>query len=140
MAQYIDKEKVETILRNLWKEDDGHNPEHRICYNKALQEVQCEIDTIEVKEVDLEKEIDEVIHNYKLNNHRHTSICSADIEWIAEHFFELGIKVQTNIKMTNLDDIFIENGIDPNSKQAKIFKESYYTALENLKYGRRISI
>ena len=49
---------------------------------------------IEVKEVDLEKEIDEVIHNNKLNNHRHTSICSADIEWIAEHFFELGLKTQ----------------------------------------------
>lgn len=43
----IDKEKVEEILRNLWKEDDGHNSEHRICYNKALQEVQCEIDTLE---------------------------------------------------------------------------------------------
>ena len=49
----IDKDKVETILRNLWKEDDGHNSEHRICYNKALQEVQCEIDTFETKEVDL---------------------------------------------------------------------------------------
>ena len=50
------------------------------------------INTLEVKEVDLEKEIDEVIHNYNLNNHRHTSICSADIEWIAKHFFELGLK------------------------------------------------
>lgn len=49
-------------------------------------------DTLEVKEVDLEKEIDEVIHNYKLNNHRHTSICAPDIEWIANHFFELGLK------------------------------------------------
>lgn len=47
-----------------------------------------------MKEVDLEKEIDEVIHNYKVDNHRHTSICSADIEWIAEHFFELGLKVK----------------------------------------------
>lgn len=46
----IDKDKVEEILRNLWKKDDGHNSEHRICYNKALQEVQCEIDTLEVKE------------------------------------------------------------------------------------------
>ena len=54
--QLIDKDKVEEILRNLWKEDDGHNPEHRICYNKALQEVQCEIDTLDVREVDLEKE------------------------------------------------------------------------------------
>ena len=50
MAQYIDKNKVEDILRKLWKEDDGHNSEHRICYNKALQEVQCELDTLEVKD------------------------------------------------------------------------------------------
>lgn len=42
-------------------------------------------DTLEAKEVDLEKEIDEVIYNYKLNNHRHTSICAPDIEWIANH-------------------------------------------------------
>ena len=52
MAQYIDKNEVENILRNLWKEDDGHNAEHRICYNKALQEVQYELDTLEVKEVE----------------------------------------------------------------------------------------
>ena len=62
--QLIDKEKVEEILRNLWKVDDGHNSEHRIYYNKALQEVQCEIDTLEVKEVDdelqgIEKEVAE---------------------------------------------------------------------------------
>lgn len=60
MKHYIDKDKIDEILRNLWKEDDGHNSEHRIYYNKALQEVQCEIDTLEVKEVDdsqnLEKE------------------------------------------------------------------------------------
>jgi hypothetical protein len=55
MKQYIDKNRVEEILRNLWKKDDGYNAEHRICYNKALQEVQCELDTLEVKEVDLEK-------------------------------------------------------------------------------------
>ena len=56
MAQYIDKGKVEEILRNLWKKDDGNNSEHRICYNKALQKVQCEIDALEVKEVDMETE------------------------------------------------------------------------------------
>lgn len=52
MEQYINKNRVEKILRNLWKKDDGHNAEHRICYNKALQEVQCELDTLEVKESD----------------------------------------------------------------------------------------
>lgn len=52
------------------------------------------LDTLEIKEVDLEKEIDEVIHNYNLNNHRHTSICAPDIEWIANHFFDLGLRAQ----------------------------------------------
>lgn len=60
MAQYIDKTKIEEILRSLWKEDDGSNPEHRICYNKALQEVQCQIDVLEVKEVDLDKFIEKI--------------------------------------------------------------------------------
>ena len=54
------------------------------------------METMEVKEVDLEREIDEVIHNYNLNNHRHTSICAPDIEWIANHFFELGIQQSKN--------------------------------------------
>ncbi len=57
MAQYIDKTKIEEILRSLWKKDDGNNSEHRICYNKALQEVQCQIDTLDVKEIDLKKSV-----------------------------------------------------------------------------------
>lgn len=82
----IDKDKVETILRNLWKEDDGHNSEHRICYNKALQEVQCEIDTLEVKPIDLEKEIHKFIDKEELH------LRLWDVDRIAKHFFELGIK------------------------------------------------
>ena len=65
----IDKADVEKILSNLWKQDDGHNSEHRICYNKALQEVQCELDTLETKGVDFEKEhkdMDEKIRQYLL--------------------------------------------------------------------------
>jgi len=50
MAQFINKNEVEDILRKLWKEDDGHNAEHRICYNKALEEVQYELDTLKVKD------------------------------------------------------------------------------------------
>ena len=52
------------------------------------------LDTLELKESDLEKEIEDVKHNYKVDDNRHTSICSVDIEWIAEHFFELGLKTQ----------------------------------------------
>ena len=53
MEQYIDKNRVEEILRNLWKEDNGYNAKYRIIYNKALQEVQCELDTLEVKNVNI---------------------------------------------------------------------------------------
>ena len=143
MEQYIDKSALVAEIEKRMQELHPTNTHQMqvgektsrdvLMWLNALTWVLEIIDTLEVKEVDLEKEIDEVIHNYKLNNHKHTSICSVDIDWIAEHFFELGIKVQTNIKMPNLEDIFIENGIDPNSKQAKIFKESYYTALEKLK-------
>ena len=85
----IDKEKVEEILRNLWKEDDGHNSEHRICYNKALQEVQCEIDTLEVKEVDLEKEIGKYLDANDIEFGHQIKLFD-----IAKHFFELGLKTK----------------------------------------------
>ena len=70
MEQLIKKEVIENILRKLWKQDDGGNPEHRICYNKALQEVQYEIDSLEVKDVDFDRE---------------------DVTYTAKFFSELGL-------------------------------------------------
>ena len=87
--ELIDKDKVDEILRNLWKEDDGHNSEHRICYNKALQEVQCEIDSIEVKEADFDKEYEEFVEEDPVYNKLVNSIVG---KVIAKHFFELGLK------------------------------------------------
>lgn len=53
MVERIKKSDLENILRKLWKNaDDEKNSKHRIYYNKALQEVQCEIDTLEVKETE----------------------------------------------------------------------------------------
>ena len=49
-----------------------------------------------MKGVDLDKEIEEVKHNDKVDDNRHTSICLADIEWIANHFFDLGLKAKDN--------------------------------------------
>lgn len=106
--ELIDKEKVEGILRNLWKEDDGHNPEHRICYNKALQEVQCEIDTLEVKEVDLKKEVDSqmdllcnlLCYMEELSNGDFEGVypfpinVNEDLQRFAKHFYELGLKAK----------------------------------------------
>lgn len=52
MEQYISKDAVENILRNLWQTDNVQNSEQRVYYNKALQEVQCHLDTLEMKEVE----------------------------------------------------------------------------------------
>ena len=87
--------------------------------------------SLEVKEVNLDEEFNKYCDNLYLIDLENEPY--AELFECAKYFFELGLKAQTNIKMPNLDDIFIEDGIDPNSKQAKIFKESYYTALENLK-------
>lgn len=53
MTKYIDKTVIENILHKLWKEDKGYGyvDTARTYYNKALQKVQCEIDALEVKEV-----------------------------------------------------------------------------------------
>lgn len=88
----INKDKVETILRNLWKKDDGHNSEHSICYNKALQEVQCELDTLEVKEMNLEKEFYDFFDTLIGKDNGHLS--EDELFRIAEYFYELGLNTQ----------------------------------------------
>lgn len=55
------------------------------------------INTLEVKKVDLEKEIKEVQRNYKTIDEYEgypAHIYSSDIELIAIHFFKLGLKAQ----------------------------------------------
>ena len=102
--------------------------------------------TIEVKEVDLEKEIDKFYGMYRKDGQTFSLEDNEEcVDWkvdcnpefeksFAKHFFELGLKTQhSSINIPNIDDIFEENGIDPNSKDAKICKESYYMALEKLK-------
>ena len=109
MTQYIDKNEVENILRNLWKKDDGHNSEHRICYNKALQEVQCNLDTIKVEEVDLGQEIKNRIDSLSnlycymedlFNGNEEEGVypipekVTNELFEFAKHFFELGLNTQ----------------------------------------------
>lgn len=91
MKHYIDKDKVVEELEKLYNLEYD-NTSNLSCGKKIiLRNIYIFIDTLETKEVDLEEEIKEVKHNYKVDDNRHTSICSADIEWIAEHFFELGL-------------------------------------------------
>lgn len=39
---------------------------------------------------------------------------------------------EVGISIPNIDDTLKEEGLDPNSKEAKIFKESYYMALDQM--------
>lgn len=95
MKQYIDKSallaEIERIENELKYEifTDEFLGKRWFC-----KHIKSFLDALEAKEADLENEIEEVKHNYKVDNNRHTSICSADIEWLANHFFELGLKVQ----------------------------------------------
>ena len=97
----------------------------------ALESFKDYVDTLEVKEVDLEKEYKDFVEKDPVYNKLVNGIVG---KAIATHFFELGLKTQhSSIGIPNIDDIFEEDGIDPDSKEAKIFKESYYLALEKLK-------
>jgi hypothetical protein len=64
--------------------------------NATVQTLLETLDTFEVKKLDLEKEIKEVQRNYKTIEKYAGYPCTMyanNIEWIAKHFFELGIKV-----------------------------------------------
>ncbi len=95
-------------------------------------------ENLETKKVDLEAEINKWRHNH-FHGRRDKKASGEYLERIsqldlAKHFFELGLKTQhSSIGIPNIDDLLEEDGIDPDSKEAKIFKESYYMALERLK-------
>lgn len=106
MAQYIDKSATKAeIKRYKHKVDErlkikGRTLEEDL-KDSALQNL-CGnllhfIDTLEVKEADLEKEIDNVWNphfNLGWDDNSLVSINHKSFESIAKHFFELGLKVQ----------------------------------------------
>ena len=88
MAQYIEKDALDTVLRELWKEDNVLSNAARDAYNEALQDIQCEIDALEVKEVNLDREIDRVWNeNSDVIPYESREL----FEYIVKHFFELGL-------------------------------------------------
>lgn len=58
----------------------------------ALNDTISFLDTLEVKEVDLEKEVDKWYNNKAPKEFE--NVLYSDIEKFAKHFFELGIKAQ----------------------------------------------
>ena len=84
-------------LPNASKVENGTITASEICNTgkyTALESFKKYIDTLEVKEVDLNKEIKNVQRKYKTIDEYEDYPCTMyanDIEWIAKHFFELGL-------------------------------------------------
>lgn len=101
MAHLIDKDALvaeieKRIVHNTkWK--DACKTFAVLAANQAIEEdkkILSIIDSFEVKGVDLEKETKEVQRDYKTIDEYEgyfATIYASDIEWIAKHFFELGL-------------------------------------------------
>lgn len=128
MAHLIDKdalvaeikERIKTYNKGYANGDDSRAD--------ALEVLLHDIDTLEVKEVELEKELEDFLEKNSDSNGFFNPLD------VAKHFFELGIKSKSSYVSTpNIDDTLKEMGVDPDSKSAKSFKEFYYMALEKFK-------
>ena len=88
MTKYIDAEKLKAEIGRL-KENVRNMEEWQ-----SLCEVLSFIDSLqqEQPEVGLEKEIKDTCRNYRINDYHEQELGKNDIENIARHFFELGLK------------------------------------------------
>ena len=92
MAQYIDKDALVSEIRKrlLPVIRDKHYDEWEEGQDSERIAILDIINTLEVKEVDLEKEIDLVEDKYR----GFESLSRADVIDVAKHFFALGLKAQ----------------------------------------------
>ena len=93
--ELIDKAVVKAEIERRIKE---HHSGYLVC----LKDILSFLDTLEVKEVDLEKEIKEQIDKYYENCNKKLEEIGEDdndisfltLDGFARHFFELGLKAQ----------------------------------------------
>lgn len=99
MAQLIDKSALVTEIEKLLDKGKYHNDYDcgfRDGNNAALYAIKGRIDTLEVKEIDLEKELESWRHNH-FHGRRDKEASGEYLERVsqlnlAKHFFELGLK------------------------------------------------
>lgn len=90
MAQYIPKSSLVEEIENLvdkGKHHDYYQCAFRDGNNSALYALKGKLDTLEVKEVDLEKEMSEYFVEHS------DEFFSDKYKLFAKHFFELGMAV-----------------------------------------------
>ena len=88
MARYIELDAVVAWAKESYLCENA-SMIRKVCYKQLVEY----LDTLEVKEVDLEKEIQDIFQKYK-NGYNGLIICNkTDFSLIAKHFFELGMSV-----------------------------------------------
>lgn len=90
MAQYIDKADVVAEIKKWLHQEPFLKKDYHDAYTFGLESVLKFLDTLEVKEVDLEEEIELVKGDYEQVD----VAWNNDFDYIARHFFELGLKAQ----------------------------------------------
>lgn len=100
MAQYIDKDALAAEIERLTKSPILYKSENVETRINVLEYLLSFINTIEVKEVDLEKVIEEYFKGWTDDYDNGGAACHYqyvqvnDCKAIAKHFFELGLKAQ----------------------------------------------
>lgn len=106
MEQYIKKSAIVAEIRRYIKSAEAflkyhHNKKDRLCYSLEHQRLtMCELlsflDTLDVKEVDFEKEIENWMEIGPHTSYPWCTIPDA-IKITAEHFYELGVRASNPI-------------------------------------------
>ena len=97
MAHYIDKDAVLALIERRIKEREEEEKKGWI--HSRVQIVECEhilsdIDSLEVKEVNLDEEIEKC-----LKQHNMLAVGKKDFADIAKHFFELGLNTKNAVEI-----------------------------------------
>ena len=92
MVQLIDKAAVMAEIKGMRDKAFPPNSNWKHGYFKACESILSFLDTLEVKEVDLEKEFYDFLDTLIGKDNGHLS--EDELFCIAEYFFELGFKAQ----------------------------------------------
>lgn len=93
MAQYIDKSALVAEIERIKKEECPADTYEGRCKMLWFEQFSSFLDTLEVKEVDLEKEVEDWVKTGPHTSYPWCTIPDA-IRITAEYFFELGLKAQ----------------------------------------------
>lgn len=143
MAQYVDKDALLLEIEKLKETyskcpthsdyEDGLKTGRLIGYKDATNK----LNSLKAKEVDLEAEIKMFQRQYQTIDEYEdypATIYAGGIEYIARHFFELGLRIsQPTTSVYGIEEALKENGIDPDSKEADMYREAIYKIYDRLK-------